>query len=418
MAQFNLSTISQAFKTLYPDGIESLVIGQSPLLGRIRKNGKAFRGFKGSGRELAWRIDNGGGVSADFATAQTRAGVSQIRKPFVTRKKLYVVRKIDHESMEASEGDAGAIVSLISELTTSAMEDLQKRAGSVITGDGTGAVGRISTGATVAGLTVQLQDPTQIVNFRVGGTYQAFVPGGVALRSAGAIVTITGINEDTGDLTCATNWSTQIGALVAGDMLVPEGDFNAVPTGIHGWNPKTLPTVGGGDSFYTVDRGGSVGMAGARYAPTAGSMDEVLFDSIARHARQGGDHNMAVVNPEDWGTLAKQIANAGRITRPAIGTNGKEIGTIGYDGLVVKGPKGNVEIFADPYMERYRGKLLNLSDLEIWSLNDPFRLLVAGAPSDGMVRDSGADGSELRYGGYWNMVCHKPRNMLDMTFPT
>jgi hypothetical protein len=413
MAYFSLSSIPNLFKTIYPDGIEQCVIGADPLLAFIQKKTKAFKGFAGKGKELAWRIDMGGGVSADFATAQAQAGVADIRKPYIVRKKLYVVRKLDHESLEAAEGNAGAIVDLLTEATDDAMEELKKRAGSVITGDGTGQVGRISAGSTVGNATITLADITQVNNFRVGGVYNTFTAGDSVVNTGD--VTLTAVNEDTGELTVATTWSGQSTGVVAGDYIVPKGDYNAVPSGIFAWNPITAPTSG--DNYYGVDRSVMVqAMSGCRHVGT-GSVDETLIDAMAKHNRQGGKHDFCLLNGDDWGALAKQIGTVARINRNAVGSNGKTIGEIGFEGLLLNGPQGKVETYASPFMPKGYGKLMKLSSLELWSLNEPFRLLTRGAAEDGMLREASADASELRYGGYWNMVLRRPRDMMNITIP-
>src|SRR5581483_9521973 len=79
--------------------------------------------------------------------------------------------------------------------------------------------------------------------------------GGGGLRSAGATVTITGLNRSTGTLTASGNWTAGIAAVAAGDYLFPQGDYNNVmPGALGGW----LTTPGGGDSFYGVNRNADV----------------------------------------------------------------------------------------------------------------------------------------------------------------
>jgi hypothetical protein len=409
----SLAAIPNLFKTLYPDGIESLVIAESPTLGLIQKNGKAFKGFAGAGKELDWRIANGGQASPTFATAQSNAGVSTHQKPYITRAPLYVVRQIDHQSMEASESNAGALITLLKEATTTAMDELRRRAGSVLLGDGTGAIGQISATSNVATTTITLADPAQVVNFFVGQRVSCFTAGDAA---ASTVLTVTVVDEDTGNITLGAAWNTMTPAAAALDYIVPESDYKLVAKGLFAWNPPTLPTTS--DNFFGLDRSYSVPMCGCRYAPTTGSIDEVFKDAMARHARQGGDHDTLIVAPDDWSSLEKQSNNWQRINKNAVGTNGKEIASIGFNALVMNGPKGPVNVFSDPYMPRYKAKLIKLASVELWSLNDPFRLLTAGAPNDGMLRLAASDASELRYGGYWNIAIRRPRDLMDITIPT
>jgi len=416
---YSIAALAGAFKRIYPTGIENLVVDEDPLLGMISKE----TNFRGSGKELAWRVNTGGGASASFTVANTQASQSTINKPYVTRGKLYVVGEIDHESMEASEGSEGAIVSMLKELTENKMYDLKKRASSVLwgmpsTGAGSGAIGQISAASNTGTATITLSDPTQIINFHAGQRLQSFTTVAGGLLAAGAVATPTYVNEDTGALTLAGNWTASITGIAIGDYLVPEGDFNTVPKSVYAWNPVTLPTVGGGDSFFGIDRGGSIAMAGCRYAATTGSIDEILKAAMAKHSRQGGKHDTLFLNPEDWANLEMQSNQWQRINQNAVDSSGKKIASIGYNALVLNGERGAVNVFASPYCPRYYPLLCKLDSYKIWSLNSPFRLLTAGAPSDGMMRESTTDTSKLRFGGYWQLICKRPRDSMVISLPT
>jgi hypothetical protein len=414
---YSIAALAGAFKRIYPTGIEHLLVDESPLLGMIKKS----TDFKGTGKELAWRVNSGGGVSADFATANTQSSQSTIARPYITRKKLYVVGEIDHESMEASEGNEGAIVTLLKELTENKMYDLKKRASSVLWGipttaaAGVGAIGQISAASNTGTATITLANTDTVINFHVGQRLCAFTTVAGGLLATGAVATLTAVNEDAGTLTLAGNWTASITGVAAGDYLVPEGDFNAVPTSVFAWNPITLPTTT--STWFGVDRANSIAMCGCRYAPTTGSIDEVLKDAMAKHSRQGGAHDTLILSPTDWSNLEKQSNNWQRINQNAVNSSGKKIADIGYNAIVLNGDKGSVNVFADPYLPTGYSMLTKLSSWEIWALNSPFRLLTAGAPSDGMVREATADSSKLRFGGYWNLINRRPRDSMVITLP-
>jgi hypothetical protein len=414
MGEINLTTVAKFYKTLQPTGIEPLVLDTSPFLGMMPKD----QGFSGDVKQLSWRIDRGGGASVTFATAQANAGVPTYQKPNITRSRLYVVRKLDNESIEAAQDNAGAMRDLLVESRDLAIEDLKYRAGSIIMGDGSGQIGQISATSNVGTPTVTLSDITRVRNFRVGGIYAAFLTVAGGLRSAGATITLTGVNEETGQLTAAGNWSAAIAAVAAGDYLVPVGDFNLVPKGVFAWNPTVLPAVGGGDSFFGVDRGGSVRMAGCRFAPTSGSIDEVLMDAMALHDRMGGKHNSIFLNPMDFGSLTKQGTNWQRINKNAVASSGKEIASIGFNGVVMNGPRGAVNVFSEPDMPLKKFILTKRESWKLWSLKEAFRLLNRGMSGDGSIVQAEADGIELRWGGYWNVVNIRPLDSLNGTLPS
>jgi hypothetical protein len=407
MAVISLSNIVEVFKILNPDGIESLVYEASPTLGMCKK----WNGFYGESKRLDWMISGGGGARSTFATAQARAGVPVHFRPTITRKSLYAVRQLDRQSLLASKKNEGALVELVKHATMTAVDELKKRAGSLLMGNGTGAVGRISSGSNVATTAITLEDITQVVNFEEGGVYHTFTAGDGAANAGDVTLAAGGINEDTGVLTATAAWSTASTGCVAGDYIVPEDDYLNVPMGMFGWNPSTLITSG--DSFFGINRSNSVPMQGFRYAPGSGSVDEIIMDALARHR---GEHDSLILNPVNWGALNAQSTNWQRINKNAIGSDGKPIANIAYQAIVVNGPRGAVNVYSDAYMPLNKGKLTKMSDWELWSLESPFDLMTEGTGEGGATVLPTADGIEMRFGGYWNYVTQNPRNSMDITF--
>jgi hypothetical protein len=417
---YSIATLANIYKKMWPEGIEQLCLKGSPTMGLMPKMNKFF----GDGKELAWRISNGGQASASFTVAQARTGQSVINKPLIKRKKLYITKEIDHESLEASENSSGAIIDLMKEMVTNATDELKRAGAQLIIGDhyngtNTGCIGRIAPtgGGAVTTATVRLDDISQIRNFYPGLTVQAFNTVAVGLLDAGSTAEVLSINEQTGNITFTTHLDDAITGIAVGDYLVSEGNFLTVPMGLFGWNPATLIAVGAGDSFFTVDRGGSVAMQGPRYAPASGSNDEVAISALHYHNRFGGDHDTMTVNPVNFGNIVLQQSSLMRINQNAVASTGKKIADLSYEGVVIHGPKGKVELYSDEYMPLNKAKLYKRSSCEIWSMKEMFRLLTRGAPSDGLVREATADASEMRWGGYWNFVVKNPRDVCDITFP-
>lgn len=411
MAILTLSAIANFYKVLQPEGMESLVLPVSPFLGQIRK----WTEFYGSVKQLAWLINRGSGVSYDFATAQTNAGTPSYLKPNITRSRLYCVRRIDNEALESSQSSAGALKDLLVEQRDLAMQELKYRASSVVLGNGTGAVGQISSGSNVGTATITLADITQIRNIAIGMILNTFTAGDSAVNTGDC--TVTGVNEETGTVTLGGNWSAASSGVAAGDYLVPKGDYNVVPKGVFGWVPTTLPAVGGGDSWFGVDRGGSIAMAGCRYAPTSGTPMEVLLNALHLHDRLGGKHDAIFANPMDLGNITKEATNLQRINTNAVGSNGKQIASVSYQAVVLNGPQGAVNVFSEPNIPRYQPLVTRVSSWELWSLHEAFRLLTRGT-AGGEIPIYNADGIELRFGGYWNLINKVPRDSMVVTLPT
>lgn len=406
-----LSAIANFYKTLQPEGMESLVLPVSPFLGMMRK----WTGFYGDSKQLAWLINRGGGALYNFTNAQAAAGTPSYMKPTITRSKLYCIRQIDNEALEASQSNAGALRDLLVEQRDLAMTELKYRAASVVLGDGTGAVAQISSGSNVGTATITLADITQIRNIAVGGVYNTFTAGDSAVNTGDC--TVTAVDEEAGTVTLGGNWSAASSGVAASDYIVPKGDYKTVPKGVFGWNPTTLPTVGGGDSWFGVDRGGSIRMAGCRYAPTSGTIGEVLLNALYLHDRYGGKHDSAFLNPMDLGNLTKEFTSLQRINTNAVGGNGKPVASVSYQAVVLNGPQGAVNVYSDSNIPRYKALVTRVSAWELWSLNEAFRLLTRGTQG-GEIPIYNADGIELRFGGYWNQVCRVPLDSMNVTIPT
>ncbi len=406
-----ISQIANFYKTVQPEGMESLVYPVSPFLGLMKK----WTEFYGSAKQLAWLVSRGGGASVSFSTAQAAGTVPNYQKPSITRSRLYVVKQIGNEDIEAAQSNVGALRDLLIEQRDLAMQDLKYRAANIVLGNGTGAVARISSGSNVGTTTITLSDITQIRNIIVGNVYNTFTAGDSAVNTGDC--TVTAIDEEAGTVSLAGNWSAASSGVAAGDYIVPKSDYNVVPKGAFAWNPVTLPTVGGGDSFFGVDRGGSIGMAGCRYAPSSGTPLEVLINALHLHDRYGGKHDSAFLNPMDLGNVIKEAGNLQRINTNAVGSNGKQIASVSYQAVVINGPQGPVNLYSEPNIPRYQPLVTRVSAWELWSLNEAFRLLTRGT-NGGELAIYNADGIELRFGGYWNQVCRVPRDSMVVTLPT
>jgi hypothetical protein len=66
-----ISQIANFYKTVQPEGMESLVYPVSPFLGLMKK----WTEFYGSAKQLAWLVSRGGGASVSFSTAQAAGTV-------------------------------------------------------------------------------------------------------------------------------------------------------------------------------------------------------------------------------------------------------------------------------------------------------------------------------------------------------
>src|SRR3990172_8183140 len=98
-----------------------------------------------------------------------------------------------------------------------------------------------------------------------------------------------------------------------------------------------------------------------------------MIQALHLHSNFGGEHDTAIMNPIDLGNLIQQANTLQRINENAVGSNGKKIADLSFEGIVLNGPKGKVSVYADEYMPRYKAKVYNRKTCEIWSLKEMFR---------------------------------------------
>src|SRR4030042_4611613 len=104
MAELNTTNVAGIFNRLFPDGIESLILGTSPTLGLVGKDVKVFDGLGGLGKELCWEVNAVTGASASYAVAFAQPGNELFRRPFVTRGRLFATRQLSHAAWRAAKG--------------------------------------------------------------------------------------------------------------------------------------------------------------------------------------------------------------------------------------------------------------------------------------------------------------------------
>jgi len=413
MAELNHTNVAAIFNTIYPDGVESIVMPVSPMVGIIGKDIKAWNGLGGNGKSLVWEYGGANGASGDYAVSAAQYGNEQIARLTITRGRLFAHRRISHEDWEATDGNNTAAVGLMKQAVDGAMRQLKKRVGTLLNGGPVGAIGRIAVGSGVTTAAITLSNPSQAKNFQNSQRLQVLNGSTYALRAASVVtLTSTGVNLETGVLTASAHWDDTVAGVADGDYLIPEGDLGQVPTTMDQWNPPTLITAA--DSWFGISRNSSIEMQGCRYAATAGSLDEVLVRAAAYHSDLGGEADICFANPIDVATLKSDLH---KVQVHATNSQGREIASVSYDAVVVKGPAGDIQVFSDPYRPRGWPRLTKRDSWKIWTLGEMFRRLTKGTGGDGLQKVADADASLMAFGGYWQLVCERPIDSCIISIP-
>jgi hypothetical protein len=396
MASLNMSSFSSALKILYPDSLEEIWFPEAPFLAWVPKS----YDFEGSSKQTN-AIISGIRGSTDFSTALNGKSVPSMVKFNVTRKKDYVIGSIDNETMMASQSNKGAIAKAIKTQVDAAAYEFGRSAAFQVWGAGTGVRGQVSTYNAGTGV-VTLTDRRDCVKFEVGMVLQIknFVSGAI---NAG-FYTVTAVDLDLGTLTVTLGG----GAPNPGgnDLLGRDGDFLAgvgasnCISGVFAWVPPTAPGVA--DNFFGVNRSVNPSrLAGTRVKGGAKTIEEVVFDSLARGRTAGGKFDCLWMNSERAAELQKSMTAKAFVDIQSAGK-----AKVGFQGFQLSTPQGQLMVMDDPNCPYAYGLLTKRDAWEYASLGDAPHF----AEEDGrrFLRESTSDGIEFRLKAYSNLICHRP----------
>jgi hypothetical protein len=397
MAATSVGNTPYILKTLWPqERVENLVYEDNPFLAMVPKSEE----FYGQNMYLAVKFTDTQGRAATFATAQAAKNPHKGVRFLLTRGKDYSLFGIEHEMILASKKDKGALLRALDTEVESAMHALTRSLAIALYKDASGWRGQCASDPGT-GQSITLKNINDITNFEVGMNivFSATTTG--ALR-AGGNRTIDGLDRDAGTIHVSAAIDAAVGST---DYIFVDGDAaNAgstiLPTGLNGWLPDSAPTVGGGDSFFGVDRSPDpVRLAGLRVDVSAFNPEEGLALMLARLCREGGKPSHAFRNPIDYKNIAVALGSK-------VKTEYMSVGQIGFTALKVDGPKGQVAVISDQNCPAQKGYTVTMKSLKFYSLGKA--PMVIEADDLQLLRDSTADSFEGRMAYYANLGCTAP----------
>jgi hypothetical protein len=264
--------------------------------------------------------------------------------------------------------------------------------------NGTGSIGVISSGSTVASPTITLSDLNTVTNFEVGMTLQVSATDGAAVRT-GSVV-LTGVDRNAGTLTASGNWSAGISAVQTGDYISVAGDLNSKIKGFDAWVP--MPSVLTSASFFGVDRtADATRLGGISLDKTGVPIEEALVDLAARIAREGGSPDVCFLDFSNYANLEKALGS--KVQYVNLKATDADVG---FAGMQIMGAKGPIKVVPDQNMFSDRAYIMQWDTWCLYSLGMAPKIL----QSDGLefLRVSSADAVEVRVGYYAQLGCVAP----------
>lgn len=392
------TTINMAaiLKTLYPSGLpKDATYKDNPLLALMANP----TDFYGEDAKAPLKYAPNAGRSSAFATAQANStNVKNVAFRY-TRASDYAVARISNELILASKNNSGAFISALKQEIDSAQLNITNSAAQAMYGNGSGVIGQVDAGVTLASTSLQLRDPETVVFFENGYKIKFSATNGGGAVKAG-VLTIVGVDRELGLITVDQNISTAIPTATVNDYISIEGDYDLKMKGLAAWIPSVAPTTG--DNFFGVDRSQDVTrLAGFRGDLSALPIDEALIQGGMKIGRDGGRVSHVFMDFQKYADLTKALGAKVQYVDVV-----SKDANIGFQGVKVNLGKSIATVIPDRNCPANKMSMLQLDTWKLHSLESmPMILDMDGLK---MLRVSNDDAAEIRVGYYAQVACNWP----------
>jgi len=409
MAGLDRTSFEFALKEHYTgDKVESLVYADNPLLALMPKTSDGF----GKYIPVPVIYGTGGRRSATFSQAQTRAGsVGTNGVSFqLTPVSDYALATVDGMLIATAKGNPNAFMEAVTTEIDSAITELKNTLGRDLYRAGWGNIGVIATGG-ISGATITLATLADVNHFEEGlQVVFSDSESGDTLRNSGAGLTVQSVDRDAGTVTFTANVSTESGTVV-GDFIFVKGDRqdSATPTrlkvaGLAAWLPSSAPSS---TAFFGVNRTvDATRLAGLRWTPSAGTpINQILTTAASKVMTQEGRLSHFFLHPDKMNDLIQSLDSKVHYVD-------MQVAQVGFRAVEILTPAGTVKVLADRNCPSNKIYGLDMSVWKIYSGGALVRPLDEDSVGS-MLRQSSADGYEIRYGYYAQVGCKAPgRNIV------
>lgn len=408
---FDVNSAAAISKQRYTDKVIETLMFQSPLLGLMPKaSNYGGTAYNGSMRPAVQST-----VSASDSVAFTAGGPSQYVAWQCPWREGYASANLTGRAIDQCNGDENALVDVMVGEEDGAYIALGVHLASAIWGNGGGAIGKVSSGSTVASTTITLANPNDIVKFYQGQILNASVSddgtgggapiGGLSTPSAATVVSV---DETLGTVTIGSNWSVAFSGITAGtSYLFNQGDFGAKLQGIPAWIPDVNNRSGLSTPFNGVTRSNSpIKLAGHYYqgngAPKGESVNKLLTLINRLNPKSGITHFFA--NPVDYVDIVNDFGSRVQVVTEAAFKQPQ----IGFQGIEVASSNGVVRIFQDPFVPQGNGYAIDMKTWLLPSMGKVPKVLGKDVDGNEWLRQGGSDSYQKRFGYRAATYCSAP----------
>lgn len=399
MTSLDMTSFDAALKVHYtPDRIVRMAYEDHPFLALLPKMNR----FGGKNLPIPIIYGNPQGRSSTFSYAKANKTPGKYEDFVITRAKDYGICSIDGETIEASKGDSEAFLEAVTGEIDGTFNEVNNSLAAALFRNGSGSIGKISTGTTIASTTLKLDDPESVVNFAIGQVLVASTSnGGGTVKSNGGVenaLTVAGVDRDLGQLTLSAQMdSFATNDWAQGDYIFVQGDYDSKIKGLEAWVPENAP---GATAFFGVDRSVDSRLGGLRKDISNMPLEEGLLEGAARLQREGAKPSHCFMNYNRYTQLEKSLGS--KVNYVDVMSN---VG-IGFRGILINTNKGPVTVLADQSCQGDVAWMLDMRWWKMYSLGDVPRFLM----HDGlkMLRETNSDGVEVQTGYYAQLGCRAP----------
>lgn len=391
----DLTSFAAALKQHYTDDrVENMVYMDNPFLAMVPK----MEQFGGKNLPVPIIFGNPQGRSATFATAQANQTNSQLKDFVLTRNKDYSIASIDNETLEASKGKPNAFLEAATTEIDGAIQSATRSLAIALYGTGSGSIGQIASSTTIASPTIILSDAEDVTNFEVGMELVLSDTDGGGAGPRSGTLTVIGVDRDAGTLTLSDDIDNGVATAEVLDYIFVEGDYDQKVKGLRAWIPDSAPTS---TLFFSVNRTADVTrLGGIRFDGSALPIEEALVKAASRVAREGGRPDYCFMSYDQFANLENALGSKVQYVDTRVNPE------VGFRGILINGPRGPIRVVPDQNCPSSRAFMLQMNVWKLYSLGKAPKIL----DSDGlkMLRQSSADGVEVRVGYYAQLGCRAP----------
>lgn len=399
-----VARLAAFFKTVYverADAMQNMAIRDYPLLRMMTK----VDDLDGAQLYIPLNTNLPVGAAHNFTNARSNRQGSKGYGWTLTRNTMYHFVSISGEAIHASRRDPAAFIRAREKETREAVDYMMQRLGDIVWNDGSADLGQIGTKSGTTTYTLTLKDTSKSINFYESQVLVANTTRNGAGTARAGVVTVTKVNHYTGVIigtqAGGDDWANDDYIFVQGDRDQSAGVLQA-GKGIGAYIPASDPGVSGVPVALNGVSDRSVlpnALAGWR-STWEGSIEESvkrLCATMLRHTNAKATNYF--LSFDNFHRLEMEMG--ARAIRD-VGMPAK----FGFPTIGIQTAKGMIPCVADPYAPNDTGFLLDMSTWECHTLEGLPHVI--DDDGRGILRETDADGVEVRFRAWYEFVCTRP----------